>query len=463
MGHGFATCFPAPAHCGSVFGDLGRMVAPLGTKRRGALSAVLGPIRTRVLHDARVGEDFEESYGILTHNDDDEAELLFSPHWSGVYGICPGSDCGDQPQEAFHSPWKKQLDVLGKSADCTTVLSTMQELYQTWEKQCDWKGDKPLQFFPPAVDENFIGGNLMARLGRNTAFELWEGRARNHIVVDVTDMLQVVAMVRTANETLCQEDAQAAVRMLSLGGDALQTELVRVGILTDMKASSGVVVRRCTSLEKVLRFFKNMCFVLVRPAHHPPFPTFAGPLCSCTCFCRYAGCEHVEFAKMLDLRLRPATSSAEQLPVQRQRGRKRGQTLTARGDAKAKRDTSAGDSQRDRQRGGRRSPMRLSSVGVHAHFQMSESTVTYWSRLQRLIRRLMLHHAVTSFCERTLEHVYATCVVASSACKRLQRPMWWLVFEISFIRRYIFCTRLHDEHIYPLFPAQSLLTQVRRR
>lgn len=113
--------------------------------------------------------------------------------------------------------------------------------------------------------------------------------------------------------------------------------------------------------------------------------------------------------------------------------------------------------------------MRLSSIGVHAHFQMSESTVTYRSRLQRLIRRLMLHHAVTSFCKRTLEHVYATCVVASSACKRLQRPMWWLVFEIaksphiSFIRRYIFCTRLHDEHIYPLFPAQSLLIQVRRR
>jgi len=278
-----------------------------------------------------------EVYGIVAQNDDVQAELLFSPHWSGVSGISPGSDCGDQPQEAFHSPWKKQLDVLGNSADCTSVLSTMQELYRTWEKQCNWKGDKPLHLFPPAVDDNFLGGPLLARLGRSTAFELWEVRAGNHLVVDVTDTLQVVAMVRTAKETLCHEDAQAAVRMLSLGGETLQKEMVRVGILTNMKASSGVLVRRCTSLANVLRFFKNMCFVFVRPAHHPPFPTFADPLCSCTCFCRYAGCEHVEFAKMLDLRLRPATSSAEQLPVQRQRGRKRGQTLTVRGDARAKR------------------------------------------------------------------------------------------------------------------------------
>jgi hypothetical protein len=115
---------------------------------------------------------------------------------------------------------------------------------------------------------------LLARLGRSTAFELWAVRADNHIVVDVSDSLQVVAMGRTSREKLCPDDARAAVRMLTLGGTALQEEVVRVRILTDMESESGVLVRQCTSLSQVIRFFQKMCFVWVRPAHYPPLPTF---------------------------------------------------------------------------------------------------------------------------------------------------------------------------------------------
>ena len=308
----------------------------LAQKGEQLLADYLGPGGHEFYTTREKVKTLREMYGISTFNDDDSAELLFSPHWSGVCGILPGSDCGDQPQEAFHAPWQRQLQVLGDSAECTQVLSTMQQLYSTWEEQCNWTAERPLQLLPPAVDESFLVGDLLARLGRSTAFELWAVRADNHVVVDVSDSLQVVAMGRTSREKLCPDDARAAVRMLTLGGTKLHEEVVRVGILTDMESESGVLVPQCTSLSQVIRFFQKMCFVWVRPAHYPPLPTFTDPLCSCACFCKYAGCEHVEFTKMLDLRLRPATSSAEQLPVQRKRGRKRGQTLTARGESKAR-------------------------------------------------------------------------------------------------------------------------------
>ena len=109
--------------------------------------------------------------------------------------------------------------------------------------------------FPPAVGSNFLGGEggegLLARLGRSTAFELWEARAQSHLVVDAADTLQVVAMGRSAQEKLCHEDAEAAVCMLNMSGKALQEALVQVGILTDMESASGVMVSRCTSLSRV--------------------------------------------------------------------------------------------------------------------------------------------------------------------------------------------------------------------
>ena len=68
--------------------------------------------------------------GIVCHAERNEESLMFSPHWAGVLGILPGSDCGDQPMEAFHSPWTEQLETLGKDSDYTQALGTMQELFK---------------------------------------------------------------------------------------------------------------------------------------------------------------------------------------------------------------------------------------------------------------------------------------------------------------------------------------------
>ena len=45
-------------------------------------------------------------YGVSASNPNEDAQLLFSLHWTGLWGALPGADCGDQPLEAFHSRGK---------------------------------------------------------------------------------------------------------------------------------------------------------------------------------------------------------------------------------------------------------------------------------------------------------------------------------------------------------------------
>ena len=93
----------------------------------------------------------------------------------------------------------------------------------------------------------------------------------------------------------------------------------------------------CTSLSLVLLYFVNIAYVILRKPGHAPHPTISEPFCTCVCYCRYASCEHVEYAKFRTFRLRAATSTVDALPELKRRGRKRGKTLTQRGAAKAKR------------------------------------------------------------------------------------------------------------------------------
>ena len=69
---------------------------------------------------------FKQRYNVQCHEDDLDKVMLFSPHWSGFGGILRGTDCGDEPIEAFHVPWQAQLGVLGSDAEGVQVLATMQ-------------------------------------------------------------------------------------------------------------------------------------------------------------------------------------------------------------------------------------------------------------------------------------------------------------------------------------------------
>ena len=147
-----------------------------------------------------------------------------------------------------------------------------------------------------------------------------------HVVVDVDDWTQIIAVSRTAEKPLDEQAARAAIPMLFAKGIVLKNLLLTHGLLVaeeDQRADgSKGESRTVTKIAAVNAFFNNICYVCVSKVDKFPFPPCREPMCTCATFCRYGDCEHAEYVRMIDLRLRCATSSPESLPMQRKRGRK---------------------------------------------------------------------------------------------------------------------------------------------
>ena len=303
-------------------------------KGEALLEEYLGPSGTGRYTQRLTVRELRMQFNVPSMGAEDDV-LHFAPHWAGLMGILPGSDCGGQPQEASHSPWNSQLETLGSEASSTQVLTTMQELYRTWAQQCDWCAETPLQMSPPTVDPEHTAGTLLARVGRSSAVAFAEQHEPHHIV-DISEFVQVVALPQNTTRSLDRAVAQSGAQMMFLGGQALVNSLREHGLLQIMESSdSAESAADCTFLSAVLRYYVNISYVIVRAPGHGPHEQICEPLCTCAVYCGYGGCEHVEFVKTLNLRLRPATASLDALPVLKRRGRKPGHTLTQRGAERA--------------------------------------------------------------------------------------------------------------------------------
>ena len=115
----------------------------LRAKGETLLLEYLGPEGSERYTMRALAADLRHDWHMPCFADHDDDVYLFCPHWFGIMGILPGSDCGDQPQEAFHLHWKTQLQSLTANADCTQILATMQELYRVWDTQCAWASEAP--------------------------------------------------------------------------------------------------------------------------------------------------------------------------------------------------------------------------------------------------------------------------------------------------------------------------------
>ena len=116
----------------------------------------------------------KQRYNVQCHEDDLDKVMLFSPHWSGFGGILRGTDCGDEPIEAFHVPWQAQLGVLGSDAEGVQVLATMQRLYEGWSAQSAWKSSDRIGTVPPGRDDSLLHGAALLKVGRFPALTIWE-------------------------------------------------------------------------------------------------------------------------------------------------------------------------------------------------------------------------------------------------------------------------------------------------
>ena len=99
-------------------------------------------------------------------------------------------------------------------------------------------------------------------------------------------------------------------------------------------ATSKTESRRCTRLKHIRTHFLDIWYVCVSKQTAFPFSPCPDGQGTCAMHCRYGDCEHAEFVRMLPLRVRSATISADKIPGQRPRGRKCGAT-TSRGRLQA--------------------------------------------------------------------------------------------------------------------------------
>ena len=116
--------------------------------------------------------------------------------------------------------------------------------------------------------------------------------------------------------------AHVGAELLFQSDDALRIALRKVGALQSCTTNDGSTLTDSVSLSAVLKVFHQICYVIVRKPGHAPHPHISEPLCTCVSCCRYASCEHVEYVKMLNLRLREATSTKDTLPENKRRGPK---------------------------------------------------------------------------------------------------------------------------------------------
>ena len=190
---------------------------------------------------------------------------------------------------------------------------------------------------PPDVDAQLLSGPALPNLHRTTALQLFDAQQNHqiHLVRDMSEVLQIVAVCHNAATPLNTDSAHAGCDLLLLAGPSLDAALCKHGLLEEMHSASLGKPIACARLARINAVFSEIRYVLVRAPGQKPWPLYKDPLCTCPAFARYGGCEHAEFVKMLDLRLREQSSEPDHLPILRRKGRKPGQCLTRRGASAA--------------------------------------------------------------------------------------------------------------------------------
>ena len=278
--------------------------------------------------------------GIATTQTDPDVVLLFSAHWCGAFGILPGTSSGTTALESRHSCWQAQLDAMGGRRGVEEVLSTMQPVLDRWEDQMKWNSDEALSYMPMQNDTSLLHKKTLAEVGRCSGLELFDAASARcvHKIFPISTDVDAVAVSRLPTLELDVPAAGLGARILQSCGPALVELLAEAGILQEMVAEGEHTSHLCTSLAAVRKHFVNIVYVFVpRPgcSAHPSLPDWKKCICTCGAFAVYGACEHIAFAELVDVRVRPRVHKEDELPEFPRRGRRKGTYTTARGKAKA--------------------------------------------------------------------------------------------------------------------------------
>ena len=307
-------------------------------------------------------------------NNPNLTEILFFLSWSGGFAAFPGSNTGSAGGEAAHSPWQKELQQRGGKWEIEEALSFMQTLYTNrWQKMYDWNdSSKSYSLVSQVRDPQLLNGKLLGKLGRTTLFDFCKRAESEQIVhkIDMNDNFFVV-MSRTADQPLAsRETAELGCKILCSYGIQLRNLLLQSGILYVMDSEDqrtvgttylaernrrkphrlpelerfreslginedGSCIQPLFSLSKFRELFHDMIYVI---RDHPSGISDSWNFLRCTCsdFSKHAPCEHVEYARTLDIPgMQDTPNSSDHIPLPNKKGRTKGSFTIAKGKAKS--------------------------------------------------------------------------------------------------------------------------------
>jgi hypothetical protein len=73
------------------------------------------------------GEQLRNAFGLRCFALPADCTLWCGTFWAGTFGVLPGTACGSQPLEAFHSGWQREVARERVPATVEELLARMQE------------------------------------------------------------------------------------------------------------------------------------------------------------------------------------------------------------------------------------------------------------------------------------------------------------------------------------------------
>ena len=287
-------------------------------------------------------KELREVYNLRCYCSDDAEEMYFCPNWTGVGLLTSGYE--GSSVEPLHSPWekaRKDIATLSAKHSSLEILSQMQYLYENcFGKWFDWEGTsrRAPSLYPSEYDPAHLNGASLTAAGRSHAQALWaasQTREVHRVVLERPNDLpghfnientQVVAVVQDLSKSMIADDAEAGASLLFSSGEELRQRLVNAGLLQQAVAKQDEKkIVLATSISRVNAVFNNLAYVIISAETQMFRACRRGPVCTCKWFCRYGGCEHVEYVAMLELRLQktPRHGNPQVVPGTCARGRKR--------------------------------------------------------------------------------------------------------------------------------------------
>ena len=269
--------------------------------------------------------------------------LLFPTYWTGVFGIYPDTQSGNEAGEAIHSAWEADVQAKASRPGMDEAIRTLAAVHEGLEDNGEETDEEEeLGLAHTTEDPALINGRSLHAAGRSTARDYHEHRLLpNHVVLQVTPDIVVVAFAASAEDKVNVPAAHMGARMLFLGGHALDEALAAAGI-TQMTVTGSAVL----SLSTYHEYFSSIAYVIIHRSGVAHASGYAGMLCTCQPFGLHGRCEHVYFAQSLPFPMRslelhgPVRNFAD-APMHAERGRKRGVLLTPSGKRKAARKAAA--------------------------------------------------------------------------------------------------------------------------